>query len=465
MAELLEQLRRVLGDGGVLVGQDAIDAGRSPWTRTGTPKAVLRPRSTEQVSQILAAASAAGVPVTPWGGLTGLVDGARADGALALSLSRMNAVEEIDQVSGTMRVQAGCVLQTACEAAEAQGLLLPLDLGARGSATIGGNISTNAGGNRVLRWGMMREMVLGLEAVLADGTVVSALNPLMKNNTGYDLKQLFIGSEGTLGVVTRAVLRLRPKPVSDNVALLALDTFEALPQVLTRLRQAIGAQLSAFEVMWADFYQLVTTPPASGRPPLPHGHPYYVLVEVMGADPEADAEPFERVLGEALEAGEIADAAIARSVGERNAIWALRDDVGQTGRNAPILAFDVSLNIADMEAYVAEVRAALSARWPTTSSLVVFGHLGDGNLHVIAGVGNRSPEARHAVEETVYGPLRRIGGSISAEHGIGLQKRDFLSWTRSPQELRLMRTLKRALDPDNILNPGKILEDVGAAGA
>jgi FAD/FMN-containing dehydrogenase len=465
MAELLEQLRRVLGDGGVLVGQDAIDAGRSPWTRTGTPKAVLRPRSTEQVSQILAAASAAGVPVTPWGGLTGLVDGARADGALALSLSRMNAVEEIDQVSGTMRVQAGCVLQTACEAAEAQGLLLPLDLGARGSATIGGNISTNAGGNRVLRWGMVREMVLGLEAVLADGTVVSALNPLMKNNTGYDLKQLFIGSEGTLGVVTRAVLRLRPKPVSDNVALLALDTFEALPQVLTRLRQAIGAQLSAFEVMWADFYQLVTTPPASGRPPLPHGHPYYVLVEAMGADPEADAEPFERVLGEALEAGEIADAAIARSVGERNAIWALRDDVGQTGRNAPILAFDVSLNIADMEAYVAEVRAALAARWPTTSSLVVFGHLGDGNLHVIAGVGDRSPEARHAVEETVYGPLRRIGGSISAEHGIGLQKRDFLSWTRSPQELRLMRTLKRALDPDNILNPGKILEDVGAAGA
>jgi FAD/FMN-containing dehydrogenase len=465
MAELLDHLRQVLGDGGVLVGQDAIDAGRSPWTRTGAPKAVLRPRSTEQVSQILVAANAAGVPVTPWGGLTGLVDGARADGALALSLSRMNAVEAIDQVSGTMRVQAGCVLQAACEAAEAQGLLLPLDLGARGSATIGGNISTNAGGNRVLRWGMMREMVLGLEAVLADGTVVSALNPLMKNNTGYDLKQLFIGSEGTLGVVTRAVLRLRPKPVSDNVALLAVDTFEALPRVLNRLRQAIGAQLSAFEVMWADFYQLVTTPPATGRPPLPAGHPYYVLVEAMGADPEADAEPFERVLGEALEAGEIADAAIARSVGERNAIWALRDDVGQTGRNAPILAFDVSLNIADMEAYVAEVRAALAARWPGKSSLVVFGHLGDGNLHVIAGVGERSPEARHAVEETVYGPLRRIGGSISAEHGIGLQKRDFLSWTRSPEELGLMRTLKRALDPNNILNPGKILEDVGATSA
>ncbi len=463
MTELLAHLRQALGEGGVLVGQDAVDAGRSPWTRTGAPKAVLRPRSTEEVALILAAANAAGEAVVPWGGLTGLVDGVRADGALALSLSRMGAVEAIDPVSGTMQVQAGCVLQTACEAAEAAGLLLPLDLGARGSATIGGNIATNAGGNRVLRWGMMREMVLGLEAVLADGTVVSAMNPLMKNNTGYDLKQLFIGSEGTLGVVTRAVLRLRPKPASDNVALLAVDAFADLPRVLTRLRQAIGAQLSAFEVMWADFYQLVTTPPATGRAPLPHGHAYYVLVEAMGADAAADAEPFERVLGEALEAGEIADAAIARSVAERNAIWALRDDVGQTGRNAPIFAFDVSLGIADMEAYVAEVRAALAARWPATSSLVVFGHLGDGNLHVIAGVGDRAPEARHAVEETVYGPLRRCGGSISAEHGIGLQKREFLGWTRSPAELALMRTLKRALDPNNILNPGKILDSAARA--
>jgi FAD/FMN-containing dehydrogenase len=211
----------------------------------------------------------------------------------------------------------------------------------------------------------------------------------MKNNTGYDLKQLFIGSEGTLGVVTRAVLRLRPKPASDNVAFLAVDAFDDLPRVLTRLRRAIGASLSAFEVMWADFYRLVTTPPAMGRPPLPHGHPYYVLVEAMGADPAVDAEPFERVLTEALEAGEIADAAIARSLAERNAMWSLRDDVGQTGLNGPAFTFDVSLNVADMEAYVAGVRATLAARWPGTSSLVVFGHLGDGNLHLVAGVGDR----------------------------------------------------------------------------
>jgi FAD/FMN-containing dehydrogenase len=190
---------------------------------------------------------------------------------------------------------------------------------------------------------------------------------------------------------------------------------------------------------------------------LPHGHPFYVLVEAMGADPAADAERFEAVLTAALEAGEIADAAVAKSVAERNAMWALRDDVGQTSRHAPIFAFDVSLQIGQMEAYVDEVRAALHARWPATASLMVFGHLGDGNLHLIAGVGDRSPPVRHAVEETVYGPLRRLSGSISAEHGIGLQKREFLSWSRSPEELALMRTLKRALDPRGILNPGKIL--------
>ena len=208
--DLIARLRASLSDGAVLTGEDAAAASVSPWTRLGTPLAVLRPRSTEEVSTILRLAHAAGQPVTAWGGKTGLVEGCRADGALALSLERMNRIEAIDAGAGVMTVQAGCVLQSACEAAEAEGLMLPLDLGARGSATIGGNISTNAGGNRVIRYGMMRELVLGLEAVLADGTVVSSLNRLIKNNAGYDLKQLFIGSEGTLGIVTRAVLRLTP---------------------------------------------------------------------------------------------------------------------------------------------------------------------------------------------------------------------------------------------------------------
>jgi len=460
MAQSLDDIRAALGPGGVLEGEEAVEAARSPWTRLGKPLAILRPRSTAEVSLNLKAASKAGQAVVPWGGRTGLVDGAYADGAWAISLERMNQVEAIDPASGTMRVQAGCVLQTACEAAEAEGLLLPLDLGARGSATVGGNISTNAGGNRVLRYGMMRAMVLGLEAVLADGTVIDALNPLMKNNTGYDLKQLFIGSEGTLGIVTRAVLRLRPAPVSTNVAFLAVDGFDDLPRVLRRLERGLGGTLSAFEVMWADYYELVTTPPALGRTILPHGHPFYVLTEAMGGDEAGDAARFEAVLGEAMEAGEVADAAIAQSIAERKAMWGLRDDVAQTARNGPIFAFDVSLQISQMEAYVAEVRQAMAARWADRASLMVFGHLGDGNLHLIAGVGERTPEVRHAVEETVYAPLREIKGSISAEHGIGLQKREFLSWSRSEPELALMRTLKHALDPRDILNPGKILGEV-----
>src|SRR5450755_3066732 len=458
MSDLVTRLKALVGESAVLTGDDAVPAGLAR-SRLGKPLAVVRPASTEQVSAVLRLCHELGQAVVPWGGCTGLVDGARADGAIALSLQRMNKIEEIDAEGATMTVESGCVLQTACEAAEAKGLFFPLDLGARGTATIGGNISTNAGGNRVLRYGMMRELVLGLEAVMANGTVMSSLNHLIKNNAGYDLKQLFIGSEGTLGVVTRAVLRLRPKPASDNIAFLAVDAFEHLPRLLRRLERALSGSLSAFEVMWSDFYELVTTSPAAGRPVLSYGHPFYVLVEAMGANVDEDAEPFERVLAEALEAGEIADAAVAKSLGERKAMWALRDDVGQTMRNAPIFAFDISLRISDMETYVDEVRGALHVRWPTTVSLMVFGHLGDGNLHLIVGVGDRSPATRRAVEETVYGPLRRLNGSISAEHGIGLQKREFLSWSRSPAELALMRTLKRSLDPRNILNPGKILEE------
>jgi FAD/FMN-containing dehydrogenase len=451
MTTLLDDLRVAVGEDAVLVGDAALERAQSPWTRLGVPLAVLRPRSTEEVSRILRLAHAAGQAVVPWGGRTGLVNGANAEGALALSLDRMAAIEAIDAAAGIMRVQAGCVLQTACEAAEAAGLLLPLDLGSRGSATIGGNISTNAGGNRVLRYGMMREMVLGLEAVLADGTVIDALNPLMKNNAGYDIKQMFIGSEGTLGVVTRAVLRLRPHPASHNVALLAVEQFAALPRVLRTLEKGLGGALSAFEVLWPEYYELVTTPPARGTAILPRGHAYYVLVEAMGGDEAADAESFERALGAALESGDIVDAVIAKSGAERAAIWALRDDVGQTARNGPIIAFDISLPIAAMEAYVAEVRARLPG-------LVVFGHLGDGNLHVIAPAPDRSEAGRHAVETAIYDPLRAIGGSISAEHGIGLMKRAYLSWSRSPVEIQVMRTLKSAFDPRGILNPGKVFE-------
>jgi FAD/FMN-containing dehydrogenase len=311
----------------------------------------------------------------------------------------------------------------------------------------------------VLRWGMMREMVLGIEAVLADGTVITALNSLLKNNAGYDLKQLFIGSEGTLGIVTRAVLRLRPRPSSDSVALLAVDEFGNLPRALRRLERALGGTMSAFEVMWAAYYELVTMAPARGRPVLPLGHSYYVLVEAKGADIAGDTVRFETALIEALHCGEIVDAVVAKSDSERRAIWSLRDDVAELTRQGPILPFDVSLKIEKMQSYVESVRGALEARWGESVRLVVFGHLADGNLHLVVCLGEHSPQLRRAVEELVYAPLRKHFGSISAEHGIGLQKREFLSWSRSPAEIALMRTLKASLDPRNILNPGKVLPE------
>ena len=460
--DLIAKLKAAFAPGTVLEGAEAAEKAQGGWSKLGNPRAVLRPASTAEVSQMLRLAHAAGEPVVPWGGKTGLVEGGEADGHIALSLDRMNRIEEIDIAGGTATVEAGCVLQTFCEAVDAKGALFPLDLGARGSATIGGNISTNAGGNRVIRYGMMRDMVLGLEVVLADGTVMTSLNHLIKNNAGYDLKQLFIGSEGTLGIVTRAVLRLRPKPMSQDTAFVAVESFDQLPKFLRHMERALGGTLSAFEVMWEDFYKLVTTEPARGKPPLAYGHPYYVLVESMGGDQEEDSARFEKALMAALEAGEVSDAVIAKNQDERNQMWSLRDDVGQVARNWPIFTFDVSLKIADMDSYIAEVREGLKAKWPG-HSLMVFGHLGDGNLHVIPGtISEHTPESRKAVEAVVYGALRKRGGSVSAEHGIGLEKRPYLGWSRSPEEVALMRTLKSALDPKGILNPGKVLEPVAS---
>lgn len=453
----VDRVRREIGEDGVLTGADAKERAQGAWAPLGEPGAVARPRSTEEVVAILEAANALKVPIVPWSGRTGLVEGGMTHGEVALSLDRMNRILEVDPVNGTATVEAGAVLQTVCETVEAQGLFFPLDLGARGSACIGGNISTNAGGNRVIRYGMMRDMVLGLEAVLADGTVLSSMNRMIKNNAGYDLKQLFIGSEGTLGIVTKAVLRLRPQPISHDTAFVAFEGFTAVTRFLRHMERALGGTLSAFEAMWEPFYKLVTSAPAEGRPPIPHGHPYYVLVEAMGGDPDKDAARFEEALGEALEAGDIVDAVIAKSESERAAMWALRDDVGQVLQYYPMFTFDVSMRLTDMEGYVSAVQAGFAERW-NDPTVFIFGHLGDGNLHVIASVGDGSAEARRAVEEIVYRPLRQIGGSVSAEHGIGLEKRPYLSWSRSPAEIDAMRRLKAAFDPNNILNPGKVLD-------
>jgi len=455
---VIDALRDALGERTVLVG-DAMPE-RTAWlggAALGRPAALLRPASTDDVATAMRICHHHEQPVVAQGGLTGLVHGTWAnERTIALSLERMNAIEELDAGNRTMTVQAGVPLQMVQERAEDAGLMFPLDLGGRGSATIGGNISTNAGGNRVIRYGMMRENVLGVEAVLADGTVVPAMNRMLKNNAGYDLRHLFVGSEGTLGIVTRAVLRLRQLPRSQNVGFVAVPDYEALMHLLGRVDGALGGTLSAFEVLWREYYQLLTTD-TEHRPPIAGDYPYYVLIEALGSDQGADAERFEQALMAALEDGAVADAVVAKSQGERDALWAMRDDVAKNAKHAPIFAFDVSLPIPEIERYVTEVNEALEARFGRYTNMV-FGHLGDGNVHVIVGVGDGSSAAREAVEHCVYGPLRPRAGSVSAEHGVGLEKKPYLDWSRSESEIGVMKTLKQAMDPKGILNPGKIFE-------
>ena len=459
-ASLVQELRKIVDAEGML-DHHAIAERRAAWGRRGDMRAeaLVRPRTTAEVSSILRACHRRRQPVVVHGGLTGLVRGTdSAADELILSLERMDRIEEIDQVSRTATAQAGVKLQALQESVEEKGLMFPLDLGARGSATIGGNIATNAGGNRVVRYGMMREMVLGVEAVLADGTVLSALNRLIKNNSGYDLKHLFIGSEGTLGVVTRAVLRLRERPRGQQVAMAAADRFPDVVRLLRHVDQALGGQLSAFEVMWKEHFDLVTRPPALSVSPFAAEHAYSVLLESHSADDGALIGGLET----ANQAGLVADAVVARSQAERNALWAIRDDVGQLLRLAPIFTFDVSLPISAMEEYAGTVRSQLAARWPG-AHCSTFGHLADGNLHFVFAPGAGDAETRRRVEEIVYSPLQAVGGAISAEHGIGLEKKAWLPISRTPEEIALMRQLKSALDPLGILNPGTVVDPLNAA--
>ncbi|ABE39306.1 FAD linked oxidase-like [Rhodopseudomonas palustris BisB5] len=465
--DLVTALRTIVGDGGVLdateLGKRSAGAYRFDTLKAG---ALVRPSSTQQVSDILRWCHANGVSVVTHGGLTGLVHGADADpGEVILSLERMRAIEDIDPQQRTATVQAGVVLQTLQEEVDRHDLAFPLDLGARGSATLGGNAATNAGGNRVIRYGMTRDMILGLEVVLADGTVLSSLNTLIKNNAGYDLKQLFVGSEGTLGVITRLVLRLREKPLATNMALVGFDSFDAVAKFLKHIDRSLGGTLSAFEVMWQSFYRLVTTAPAKGRPPISQDHAYYVLVESQGADQELDTRRFNAAMEAAHEAGLVANAAIAQSEQDCRAFWALRDDVGQVLQGGMPVVFDISLPIAAMEGYADTLRTTLASEIGE-HRLWIFGHLGDGNLHVVVQVKPMDYLAlRPKIEALVYQPLAACNGSVSAEHGIGLEKKPYLCVSRSPAEIALMRTLKAALDPKGILNPGKIFDVQPAAGA
>jgi FAD/FMN-containing dehydrogenase len=462
-AAALAELRMALGAEAVLSGDGVPERNRNDYSGLppGTPLAVLRPADPAGVAHALRTCAAHGIAVVPQGGLTGLCGGARAEAhEVALSLERLVGIEEIDTASATMTVLAGTPLEAVQQAADAAGFFCPLDLGARGSCTIGGNLSTNAGGNRVIRYGMAREMVLGLEAVLAGGTVMTSLNKMMKNNAGFDLKHVFLGSEGTLGVITRAVLRLYPKPASSMVALFALDGHAAALDLLAAARRDLGPLLSAFEAMWPDYWDVITQGVSTVRDPFAgDGTDYgmHVLVEALGTDEAIDAPRFQAWMEKLLEAGTVRNAAVAQSVADQRAFWHLRDAVGELHRLWPRhLAFDIGLPIGVMDAYARRCKAALAERVPGCRS-VFYGHIGDGNVHIVTHLQGVDEQPHDEVEEVVYGLVREYGGTISAEHGIGTLKRRWLAHARSPEQIALMRTLKTALDPKNLLNPGKVV--------
>ena len=462
MNDLLSAIKGVLTTGDVLSGDDATRRAAGVW-RTDTIKAriIVRPTSTEEIAAVMKICHERNQHVVVHGGLTGLVHAAdTSDDDLVISTERMNRIEDLDALGRTMTLQSGVALQSIHEAAAAAGLMFPVDLGARGSCQIGGNVSTNAGGLRVIRYGMTRDNVLGLEAVLSDGTVVSSMNHMLKNNSGYDLKQLFIGSEGTLGIVTRLVLRLRTALPAQHTALVAFPEFSAVLKFLAYLDGALSGNLSAFEVMWPDFFLYQRDKVGGAARQIGDNHPFYGIVETLGADQEREAEVFEAALMRAHEEGLLADALIAKSGAESAAIWRIRDEVEHLFELGQVMFFDVSLTTSPMADYVALVRGRVAAL-PFDGHFFAYGHLGDGNLHFSVALRGDIEPHRRAIEQAIYEPLADLGGSVSAEHGIGLEKQPWLDISRSENEIALMRRLKHALDPKGLLNRDKIFGYAG----
>ncbi|MCV9938422.1 FAD-binding oxidoreductase [Boseaceae bacterium BT-24-1] len=427
------------------------DAGRLPPT---PPSILVTPVSTEAVSAILKLCGQAGWPVVVQGGMTGLAGGAHPrEGEVALSLERMIGIEEVDAIAGTLTAWAGTPLQKVQEAAAEAGFLCGIDLGARGSCTIGGNVATNAGGNRVLRYGMTRHNVLGLEAVLADGTIVSSMNKMLKNNAGYDWTQNFIGTEGTLGVVTRVVLGLHPHPGEISTAFLKVANFAAAVAVQRALERALPGRLMAFEAMWPEVMAL--SEHAFGlKSPFALHDGISLLVEVEASGGEINA--LESSLMGLYEQGTLSDAVIARSESDRLDFWRFRETPYEyRNRFGTMVSFDVSLPRALLERATDVIRTQVGGTWPD-AIVAIFGHLADSNVHVIVLRSDPTPEGLDPVERIVYGTVGEYGGSISAEHGIGRKKRAFLH-SRSPAEIGLMERLKETLDPLRILNRDRVL--------
>jgi FAD/FMN-containing dehydrogenase len=465
---VIAQLQKILGPSGLLVGDDATPFA-TDWRRRYFGKAlcVARPADTAQVAAVVRTCAEHRIPIVPQGGNTGLCGGATPDAtgsAVIISLSRMNRVRDLDTINSTITVEAGCTLASVQQAAEAAGRLFPLSLAAEGTAQIGGNLSTNAGGTAVLRYGNTRDLVLGLEVVVPDGEVWNGLRGLRKDNTGYDLKQLFVGAEGTLGVITAAVLKLFPLPKTRIAAIVAIEDAKAALALLAFAQDRLGNRLTGFE-LFSDFcLGLVLKHFPDTAAPFRERHAQYVLIELSEQSEQAPAAALlEEVLGAAMERGLICDAVVSQSIAQFRALWALRDNISEAqAKEGSNVKHDVSIPISRMADYIAATDAELARAYPS-ARVVTFGHVGDGNVHynVSAPEGVESGkfirDNQDAINRIVHDSVSRFSGSISAEHGLGQYKRDEITRYKTGLEMRLMRAVKGAIDPHGIMNPGKVL--------
>ena len=457
---MIVALEKIVGQNNVLAHGKETSRFTHIW-KTDIPLqalAVVFPTSTEELSTIMKLCNQEKQEVVVHGGLTNLVGATQTEKKqLVISLDKMNQIEEIDEKSRTITVQAGVILENAIDAVADKNLFLPLSFGAKGSAQIGGVVATNAGGLRVFRYGMTRQMVLGLEAVLPDGTIISSLKKIIKDNSGYDLKQLFIGAEGTLGIITKVVFRLQEKPQSRSSAIVGIKDYERVIQMLKHMEKGLAGTLTGFELMWQRTYNAMTQSPSSYAAPLPNHYRYYVFIESLGSDTSNDFNRLETLIGEALELEIVEDGVLAQSERELQSIWKIREDVSVLADQAQYdQHFDISLPIPVIGE---EVDRAIEKLETLTfvEKIFPFGHVADGNIHFIIGKKENSPEIIEAINAIVYAELAKHKGSVSAEHGIGLDKKAYLSTSRTESEIALMRLLKLSLDPYGILNPGRII--------
>jgi FAD/FMN-containing dehydrogenase len=468
MNNFIDECRNAIGPAHVLENESDMEAYLTDWRRrfTGKALAVVKPASTDEVAAIVRLCNEFRVPIVPQGGNTGMVLGSIPDAsgsAIVLSLTRLNRIRQVDLINNTMTVEAGCILEQVQNAAAEAGRLFPLSLAAEGSCTIGGNLATNAGGTAVLRYGNARELCLGVEVVTAKGEVWSGLRGLRKDNTGYDLRNLFIGAEGTLGVITAAVLKLFPQPKAQLTALAAMRTPDDALKLLSLAQNHCGAALTGFELMSSFCLQLVTTHFPQMQLPFAQESAQYVLLELSDSESEEHAMAMlENLIGSALEQDVIQDAVVAASIAQSKALWNLREHIplaqAAEGKN---IKHDVSVPISHIGDFIRETDALLQQSFPACR-MVTFGHLGDGNLHYnVSPPANASGDAliaqQDAVNRVVHDSVHRFGGSISAEHGLGALKRDEVRHYKSEVEMQLMESIKRTLDPLNLMNPGKVL--------